>query len=218
MRIIIILFLSLLTFTGYAQKRQNIDQLVVKDSLTIKAGNPAANKIAVSVDGNGRFRWVYFSAFQDTTVNYDTTNVNALNANTVKVNRDSFTDPAATIASIGDSGFIVQCFTCDTIQQIINSLYKDTLVSGVVTAGAFTMPNLFGSVIFTGVGVASTYTFTLPSNPINGQKILITTSGVGITLLSFNGNGNLLGVTLTAGINMSSVIQRYVVFHNGTWY
>jgi hypothetical protein len=119
MRIIAILLLVLLTVTGYAQKRQNIDQLVVKDSLTIKAGNPAANKIAVSVDGNGRFRWVYFSDFQDSinTGVFDTSDVNVLIANTVKVNRDSFTDPAATIASIGDSGFVVQCAaSCDDIR------------------------------------------------------------------------------------------------------
>ena len=119
MRIITILLLVLLTVTGYAQKRQNIDQLVVKDSLTIKAGNPAANKIATSIDGNGRFRWQYFSDFQDSinTGVFDTSDVNVLIANTVKVNRDSFTDPAATIASIGDSGFIVQCAaSCEDIR------------------------------------------------------------------------------------------------------
>jgi hypothetical protein len=124
MRIITILLLILLTVTGYAQKRQNIDQLVVKDSLTIKAGNPAANKIATSIDGNGRFRWQYFSVFQDSinTGVYDSLLINYLNANSVRVKRDSFTDPAATIASVGDSGFIVECFTCDTIQYILDNL------------------------------------------------------------------------------------------------
>jgi hypothetical protein len=108
MRIIAILLLSLLTFTGYAQKRQKIDQLVVKDSLIFQGGSPAADKVAVSMDGNGSIKWVYLSDITDT-INFDSLNVNYINANTVRVNRDSFTDPAASIASIGDSGFIVEC-------------------------------------------------------------------------------------------------------------
>ena len=108
MRIIAILLLSLLTFTGYAQKRQKIDQLVVKDSLIFQGGSPAADKVAVSMDGNGSIKWVYLSDITDT-INFDSLNINYINANTVRVNRDSFTDPAASIASIGDSGFIVEC-------------------------------------------------------------------------------------------------------------
>ena len=108
MRIIAILFLSLLTFTSYAQKRQKIDQLVVKDTLIFQGGSPAADKVAVSMDGNGSIKWVYLSDITDT-INFDSLNVNYINANTVRVNRDSFTDPAASIASIGDSGFIVEC-------------------------------------------------------------------------------------------------------------
>jgi TusA-related sulfurtransferase len=124
MKKLIFILLAFISLASYGQTKQTIKQLTVNDSLTIKAGNPAANKIAVSIDGNGRFRWQYFSDFQDSinTGVYDTSNVNVLDANSVKVNRDSFTDPAATIASIGDSGFIVECFTCDTIQYILDNL------------------------------------------------------------------------------------------------
>lgn len=124
MRKLIFILLAFISVATYGQTKQTIKQLTVNDSLTIKAGNPAANKIAVSVDGNGRFRWVYFSDFQDSinTGVYDTSNVNVLNADHIRVNRDSFTDPAATIASIGDSGFVVQCFTCDTIQYLIDNI------------------------------------------------------------------------------------------------
>jgi TusA-related sulfurtransferase len=124
MKQLIFILLAFISLASYGQTKQTIKQLTVNDSLTIKAGNPAPNKIAVSVDGNGRFRWVYFSDFQDSinTGVFDTSDVNVLIANTVKVNRDSFTDPAATIASIGDSGFIVECFTCDTIQYILDNL------------------------------------------------------------------------------------------------
>jgi TusA-related sulfurtransferase len=116
--------LAFISVASYGQTKQTIKQLTVNDSLTIKAGNPAANKIAVSMDGNGRFRWQYFSDFQDSinTGVYDTSDINVLIANTVKVNRDSFTDPAATIASVGDSGFIVECFTCDTIQYLLDNV------------------------------------------------------------------------------------------------
>jgi TusA-related sulfurtransferase len=124
MKKLIFILLAFVSLASYGQTKQTIKQLTVNDSLTIKAGNPAANKIAVSVDGNGRFRWVYFSDFQDSinTGVYDSLLINYLNANSVRVKRDSFTDPAATIASIGDSGFIVECFTCDTIQYILDNL------------------------------------------------------------------------------------------------
>jgi TusA-related sulfurtransferase/predicted nucleic acid-binding protein len=124
MKQLIFILLAFISLASYGQTKQTIKQLTVNDSLTIKAGNPAANKIAVSIDGNGRFRWVYFSDFQDSinTGVYDSLLINYLNANSVRVNRDSFTDPAATIASIGDSGFVVECFTCDTIQYILDNL------------------------------------------------------------------------------------------------
>jgi hypothetical protein len=123
MRKLIFILLAFISLASYGQTKQTIKQLTVNDSLTIKAGNPAANKIATSVDGNGRFRWQYFSVFQDSinTGVYDSLLINYLNANSVRVKRDSFTDPAASIASVGDSGFIVECFTCDTIQYLLNN-------------------------------------------------------------------------------------------------
>jgi hypothetical protein len=56
----------------------------------------------------------------------------------VRVNRDSFTDPSATIASIGDSGYIVECFTCDTIQQLLDAtaIYRYTYAQASDTANA----------------------------------------------------------------------------------
>jgi hypothetical protein len=124
MRKLIFILLAFISLASYGQTKQTIKQLTVNDSLTIKAGNPAANKIATSIDGNGRFRWQYFSVFQDSinTGVYDSLLINYLNANSVRVKRDSFTDPAATIASIGDSGLIVECFTCDTIQYLLDSV------------------------------------------------------------------------------------------------
>ncbi len=61
--------------------------------------------------------------------------------NYLVVNRDSFTDPAATIASIGNNGQVVQCgFDCDTIQDLINktALYSYTYAQAAdsVAAGA----------------------------------------------------------------------------------
>lgn len=119
MKTILILLISLIAFTGYSQDVITKKKVVVKDVLRFEGGNPDSLKIAVSVDGNGNFKWVYFTDFQDSinTGVYDSLIINYLYSNTVRVNRDSFTDPAATIASIGDSGFIVQCAaSCDDIR------------------------------------------------------------------------------------------------------
>lgn len=54
------------------------------------------------------------------------------------VNRDSFSDPAATIASVGTNGQIVQCFSCDTIQQLLDAttLYRYTYAQASDSAAA----------------------------------------------------------------------------------
>ena len=114
----IFIFALLMGTVLNAQTTTNTNTVIARQNFRFSGQSPDTNKIAVSMDILGNMKWVYFSSyFQDSTVNYDTTNVNVLNANTVKVNRDSFTDPAATIASIGDSGFIVQCAaSCDDIR------------------------------------------------------------------------------------------------------
>jgi TusA-related sulfurtransferase len=161
MRKLIFILLAFMSLASYGQTKQTIKQLTVNDSLTIKAGNPAANKIATSIDGNGRFRWVYFSDFQDSinTGVFDTSNVNVLIANTVKVNRDSFTDPAASIASIGDSGFIVQCAaTCEDIRwKTINgaqTVLKDSTDNvGIGTSNPLAKLDVRGSLNIDSAGV-----------------------------------------------------------------
>jgi hypothetical protein len=223
MRIITILLLVLLTVTGYAQKRQNIDQLVVKDSLTIKAGNPAANKIAVSVDGNGRFRWVYFSDFQDSinTGVFDTSDINVLIANTVKVNRDSFTDPAATIASIGDSGFIVQCAaTCEDIRWTTidgtQTVLKDSSNSvGIGTSAPIKPLHVEGEVYFhKRIGDVDYYLVVDENNEEISLYALDTLTGISTNVtvnasqaqIAYNGNGSRHSVLCDniSGINLSS--------------
>jgi hypothetical protein len=344
MRNLLIIVLALISLNVYGQRKQTIRELVVKDSLAIQAGNPDSNKIAVSVDANGKFKWVYFTDLQDSvnTAIYDTTTANVVVTQAIRITGAAFASD--TLVSIGTSGTVTKCFaTCDTIQYILDNLggaqlwdstgsnqsfvypnpntlglwigdttgikdaisniefavavqtgimtgivgttgdttvvvgfgtvgeggfaaqvdyggnttslavragsllindgsaqsgyvftatdtngvatwqapitYNgDTLVSGVATAGSFTMPNSFGGLILSGTGTAVTYTLTLPDTPTEGQKILITNNDVAITLLSFAGNGNTLSATLSAGIGMTTSGQRWVTFHNGTWY
>jgi hypothetical protein len=374
-----IVFLLLITITGYSQTidRNNI---IARQKLQYSGGNPDSNKIAVSVDANGIFKWVYFTDLQDSvnTGIYDTTTANVVVTQAIRITGAAFASD--TLVSIGTSGTVTKCFaTCDTIQYILDNLgggsyspwdtlagnvflkdstdnvgigtdapltdldvvgisflrsdgylsgdgcaiqkgdestsievlqngnlkgfiivdttggvtingldsvliespkillnpntgnvgigtvtpteklhvagtslftdtltyangreangyvltsdasgnatwqapitYNgDTLVSGVATAGSFTMPNNFGGLILSGTGTAVTYTLTLPDTPTEGQKILITNNDVAITLLSFAGNGNTLSATLSAGIGMTTSGQRWVTFHNGTWY
>lgn len=110
MRKLIFILLAFISVASYGQTKQTIKQLTVNDSLTIKAGNPAANKIAVSVDGNGRFRWQYFSVFQDSinTGVYDTASFN-----TVRI-RAPFTNQ---IMSLGTDSIVEGCGVgCDDIR------------------------------------------------------------------------------------------------------
>jgi hypothetical protein len=128
--------------------------------------------------------------------------VNVLIANTVKVNRDSFTDPAANIASIGDSGFIVECFTCDTIQYILDNLggvYSpwDTIVSGADTF--IVQKNLTYNVgIGTNTPLQKMYIeggFTSINNAVNSQHILqIDTNGFALQVAK-NSASNFLDMT-----------------------
>jgi hypothetical protein len=110
MRKLIFILLAFISVASYGQTKQTIKQLTVNDSLTIKAGNPAANKIATSIDGNGRFRWQYFSAFQDSinTGVYDTGSFN-----TIRI-RSSFTNQ---IMSLGSDSIVKGCAaTCEDIR------------------------------------------------------------------------------------------------------
>jgi hypothetical protein len=342
--LIIILGCALFSTAVHAQKRINTKELVVTDSCTIKAGDPATNKIAVSMDGNGRLKWVYFTDFQDS-INqgvFDTIIVDSIygrvsSFDTVQI-RSVITDSSAHLIGRDTNGVVRACYarcedirwtTVDGTQTVLRDstdnvgigtsspsaklhvdgdilsngeyiLYNkdeeallqisyegayvysikdttgastlqipiptdidnlvisdlgsgsprlrisdgtqglgkifssnifgdgswqappiytgDTLVSGVATAGSFTMPNNFGGLILSGTGTAVSYTLTLPSAPSEGQKILITNNDVAITLLSFAGNGNTLSATLSAGIGMTTSGQRWVTFHNGTWY
>jgi hypothetical protein len=189
MRKLIFILLAFISLASYGQTKQTIKQLTVKDSLTINAGNPAANKIATSIDGNGRFRWVYFSDFQDSinTGVYDTSNVNVLDANSVKVNRDSFTDPAATIASIGDSGFIVQCAaSCDDIRwTTINgtqTVLKDSTDNvGIGTSNPSAKLHVVGSVL------TNTNLTTIQNSLLTGTDLYPSPSSDTYTGLSIQG-------------------------------
>jgi TusA-related sulfurtransferase len=215
MKQLIFILLAFVSLASYGQTKQTIKQLTVNDSLTIKAGNPATNKIATSIDGNGRFRWQYFSVFQDSinTGVYDTSNVNVLDANSVKVNRDSFTDPAATIASIGDSGFIVECFTCDTIQYILdnlggantwtrtgNKLYPTTLNDSVAIGsntplGKFSVSHDF---------VSKYAQFVVDT----GNVYMINANDTNIASIGFSSLGTISMYSLATGNNPHVLIQQ----------
>ena len=158
----IFIFALLMGTVLNAQTTTNTNTVIARQNFRFSGQSPDTNKIAVSMDILGNMKWVYFSSyFQDSTVNYDTTNVNVLNANTVKVNRDSFTDPAATIASIGDSGFIVQCAaSCDDIRWTTidgtQTVLKDITDNvGIGTSSPNSKLEINGDVTIIDVGVDS---------------------------------------------------------------
>ena len=135
MKRIIVLLISVLSIaTGYAQT-QNLENVIVRNKLTVGDSTLNTGNVGIAtknptqkLDVNGGVRIRSLGAgivvsnasgvlSIDSTLTADSLRVNILTANNVKVNRDSFTDPAATIASIGDSGFIVQCAaSCDDIR------------------------------------------------------------------------------------------------------
>jgi hypothetical protein len=99
----------MITITGYSQTidRNNI---IARQKLQFSGGNPDSNKIAVSVDANGIFKWVYFTDFQDSvnTAIYDTGSFNAIRISA------PFTDE---IMSLGSDSVVTGCgFGCDDIR------------------------------------------------------------------------------------------------------
>jgi hypothetical protein len=130
----------MITITGYSQTidRNNV---IARQKLQYSGGNPDSNKIAVSVDANGIFKWVYFTDFQDSvnTGIYDTTTANVVVTQAIRITGATFASD--TLVSIGTSGTVTKCFaTCDTIQYILDNLggggdYSpwDTIVDGADT-------------------------------------------------------------------------------------
>jgi hypothetical protein len=117
-----IVFLLMITITGYSQTidRNNV---IARQKLQFSGGNPDSNKIAVSVDANGIFKWVYFTDFQDSlnTGIYDTTTANVVVTQAIRITGATFASD--TLVSIGTSGTVSKCFaTCDTIQYILDNL------------------------------------------------------------------------------------------------
>lgn len=123
MKKLLIILLAFISLSAYGQRKQTIRELVVKDSLTIEAGSPAANKIAVSVDGMGRFRWAYFSDFQDSinTAIYDTVNANVVITQATRITGAALAND--TLASIGTDGTVTKCaIPCDSLLAMQDSL------------------------------------------------------------------------------------------------
>jgi hypothetical protein len=142
----------MITITGYSQTidRNNV---IARQKLQYSGGNPDSNKIAVSVDANGIFKWVYFTDLQDSvnTGIYDTTTANVVVTQAIRVTGAAFASD--TLVSIGTSGTVSKCFaTCDTIQYILDNLggggYSpwDTLSSKIFnkdSTAAFTHGQVF---------------------------------------------------------------------------
>jgi hypothetical protein len=142
MRNLLIIVLALISLNVYGQRKQTIRELVVKDSLAIQAGNPDSNKIAVSVDANGKFKWVYFTDFQDSlnTAIYDTTTANVVVTQAIRITGATFASD--TLVSIGTSGTVTKCFaTCDTIQYILDNLGGAQLWDSTGSNQSFVYPN-----------------------------------------------------------------------------
>jgi TusA-related sulfurtransferase len=168
MRKLIFILLAFISVASYGQTKQTIKQLTVNDSLTIKAGNPAANKIATSIDGNGRFRWVYFSDFQDSinTGVYDTASFN-----TVRI-RAPFTNQ---IMSLGTDSIVEGCGVgCDDIRwKTVNGaqtvLRDSTDNVGIGTSNPTAKLHSVGSILVKTDNIGSTINATFKT----GNGILL---------------------------------------------
>lgn len=237
-RIIVLLILVLSIATGYAQT-QNLENVIVRNKLTVGDSTLNTGNVGIStknptqkLDVNGGVRVRNLGAgivvsntsgvlSIDSTLTADSLRVNVLTANNVRVKRDSFTDPAATIASIGDSGFIVQCFTCDTIQYILDNLGSggdyspwDSLVGnvflkdstdkvGIGTSAPLSKLDVRGSTILIHPEVGADTTITVivgfndlfkleKADNINSQKGVIEFEYNGLGIQSQNGADNAL--------------------------
>lgn len=240
-RIIVLLILVLSIATGYAQT-QNLENVIVRNKLTVGDSTLNTGNVGIStknptqkLDVNGGVRVRNLGAgivvsntsgvlSIDSTLTADSLRVNVLTANNVRVKRDSFTDPAATIASIGDSGFIVQCFTCDTIQYILDNLggvYSpwDTIISGADTF--IVQKNLTYNV---GIGTNNPLQkmhieggFISLNNAVNSQHILqIDTNGFFLQVAK-NSASNFLDMTynpLTSPDFFNTLIGGNIIFQD----
>ena len=131
-----IVFLLMITITGYSQTidRNNV---IARQKLQYSGGNPDSNKIAVSVDANGIFKWVYFTDFQDSvnTGIYDTTTANVVVTQAIRITGATFASD--TLLSIGSGGEVSKCLAvCDDIRWTTNdSLNTFLKIDGNVGIG-----------------------------------------------------------------------------------
>jgi hypothetical protein len=96
---------------------------------------------------------------------------------------------------------------------------SDTVVTGISSGNSFTVPENIGGIILSGSGTENSFYLILPSAPMEGMKILITSDGLHIPNLGFTPNsGYTLSATLAATVDMNVEGQRWITFHNGVWY
>jgi TusA-related sulfurtransferase len=208
MRKLIFILLAFVSLASYGQTKQTIKQLTVNDSLTIKAGNPAANKIATSIDGNGRFRWVYFSDFQDSinTGVYDTGSFN-----TIRI-RAPFTNQ---IMSLGSDSIVNGCAaTCDDIRwTTINgtqTVLKDSTDNvGIGTSSPQKELHVEGEIYFHKKVNDADYYFFLDEN---NENILL---GVVDTISGTQSNIAILPAYAQMGYSGDSAGTSIIVDNNG---
>jgi hypothetical protein len=200
--LIIILGCALFSTAVHAQKRINTKELVVTDSCTIKAGDPATNKIAVSMDGNGRLKWVYFTDFQDS-INqgvFDTIIVDSISGSvgsfdTVQI-RSVITDSSAHLIGRDTNGVVRACYArCEDIRW--------TTVDGTQTVLRDSTDNV-------GIGTSNpTSGFHVISNvPSSGETRFIT------TIADTSGQVYINAVKLLSG--QSRTVLMPVVGSNGS--
>lgn len=98
---------------------------------------------------------------------------------------------------------------------------NDTLIDPTAT-GSFACANNNTGIIFTGTGVASTFTLNPPANPVDGLRFLIEAVGSStITALTVTTtDGSSVGGYFSSPVAISATTQRFMVYHkyNNTWY
>lgn len=198
MKKLIFILLAFVSIAAYGQKKQTIKELVVTDTMTIKAGNPATNKIPVSVDGNGKIRWQYLSDFQDSinTGVYDTIEANLVITESIRI--DSAAIANDTIMSIGTSGTVTKCpIGCDDLQDMRDSILNTQWVSN--GAGGTVLRTIGDSV---GIGTDD------PQAKLHVDGTFLQNNGLFTIGSDFNRFGftDAVGITGVSGVNDTTLL------------